>query len=246
MNDTLDSVLSPITEATSVLERWAERDLRARVNGAYNGDHARIKTAMNATADALDNALGEIAGAVEQVSAAGGQIASGSQSLASGSSEQASSLEEVSASLQEMASATQANAKDAQQAKALSDETSDSVNTGMLRMGELTEAMHAIRDGSQQTAKIVRTIDEIAFQTNLLALNAAVEAARAGDAGRGFAVVADEVRTLAIRAAEAARQTTALIEEAGTRVEGGVAKNAEVLATLEAIQKRASGVSEVV
>ena len=246
MNDTLDAVISPISEATTVLELWAKRDLRRRVEGNYRGDHARIKLAMNSTADALDVALGDISGAVDQVSAAGSQIAAGSQSLASGSSEQASSLEEVSASLQELASATASNAQDALQARSLADETTTNVAEGVKQMTELTEAMHAIRESSLQTAKIVRTIDEIAFQTNLLALNAAVEAARAGDAGRGFAVVADEVRTLAIRAAESARQTTALIDDASARVEGGVRKNQEVLATLSAIEKRAVSVSSVV
>ncbi len=246
MNDTLDAVLSPISEATSVLELWAQRDLRARVKGDYAGDHARIKTAMNQTADALDEALSEVSSAVTQVSAAGSQIASGSQSLASGSSEQAGALEEVSASLLEMASTTRQNSKDAIEARDHAQETLASVADGVTGMHDLTAAMQAIRDGAMQTARIVKTIDEIAFQTNLLALNAAVEAARAGDAGRGFAVVAEEVRGLALRAAEAARTTTALIEHSTAKVEEGVAKNGQVLATLEAIQQRARGVSAVV
>lgn len=246
MNQTLDAVLSPIAEATVVLEKWSTRDLRARVVGEYAGEHARIKEAMNATADALDGALSDVSSAVGQVSAAGSQIAAGSQSLASGSSEQASSLEEVSASLQELSAATHRNAKDALDAKSFVGETLSSVAEGVARMRELTEAMHAIRDGSQQTAKIVRTIDEIAFQTNLLALNAAVEAARAGDAGRGFAVVAEEVRSLALRAAEAARTTTALIETSSVSVESGVQRNQEVLATFDSIQQRATSVSAVV
>lgn len=246
MNDTLDAVLSPINEATTVLEQWAERDLRVRVVGEYAGEHARIKEAMNATADALDTALSDVSSAVGQVSAAGSQIAGGAQSLASGSSEQASSLEEISASLQELSAATQRNAKDALDARSFVGETLSSVSEGVTRMRELTDAMHAIRDGSAQTAKIVRTIDEIAFQTNLLALNAAVEAARAGDAGRGFAVVAEEVRSLALRAAEAARTTTALIETSSISVETGVQKNQDVLSTFDAIQQRATSVSAVV
>ncbi|MBC8086369.1 MAG: hypothetical protein H7Z40_03830 [Phycisphaerae bacterium] len=229
-----------------MLESWARQDLRGRVEGDYAGDHARIKLAMNQTADALDTALGEVSGAVTQVSAAGSQIAAGSQSLAAGSSEQAGSLDRVSASLSALAVTTRQNAKDALEARGHAEETLTSVAAGVAGMNELTAAMHAIRDGANQTAKIVKSIDEIAFQTNLLALNAAVEAARAGDAGRSFAVVADEVRSLAIRAADAARTTATLIESSSASVAQRVLKNQELLATLEAIQLRAQGVSAVV
>ena len=246
INDMLDTLLLPISEATTVLEKWATRDLRARMDGDYSGDHARIKNAMNATATALDEALAEVSQAVTQVSAAGSQIAAGSQSLAAGSTEQAGSLDEVTGSLRRMAVVTTENASNAEHARSLSVATMDSVLEGTARMQELTTAMHEIRDGAKATAKIVKTIDEIAFQTNLLALNAAVEAARAGDAGRGFAVVAEEVRSLALRAAEAARQTTALIEESGQRVESGMEKNAQVIATFEKIHEGGAGVRSVV
>ena len=157
----------------------------------------------------------------DQVGTAASQVASASQSLASGSSQQAASLEESSASLEEMAAMTRQNANNAAQADNLMKETSRVVATANETMGHLTRSMSAITEASEETSKIIKTIDEIAFQTNLLALNAAVEAARAGEAGAGFAVVADEVRNLAMRAADAARSTSELIEDTGKRVHEG-------------------------
>ncbi len=246
INHTLDAVIDPITEAAGVLESWAKRDLRSRMSGQYAGEHARIQTAMNATADALDQALCDIAESVRQVSAAGTQIAAGGQTLASGSSEQASSLEEVSASLHEITALTKQNAEDATTARGLADETLHSVEEGMSRLQQMTDAMSQIAEGTKHTARIVKSIDEIAFQTNLLALNAAVEAARAGDAGRGFAVVAEEVRTLALRAADASRTTASLIDTSNTQVQTGVQRNAEVITTLEAIRAHSESMSRMV
>ena len=148
----------------------------------------------------------------EQVAAAAGQVSAASQSLAQGASEQAASLEETSSSLEEMSSMTKQNADNAKQADSLMHEAGKVVGQATSSMKELKEAMTTITTASDETAKIIKTIDEIAFQTNLLALNAAVEAARAGEAGAGFAVVADEVRNLAMRAAEAAKNTQELIE----------------------------------
>jgi len=141
--------------------------------------------------------------------------------LAQGASDQAASLEETSASLEEMASRTQQNADNARLATELMSETKVITRTANDSMDELEESMAHISAASEDTAKIIKTIDEIAFQTNLLALNAAVEAARAGEAGSGFAVVADEVRSLAIRAAEAAQDTSSLIENTATKVHDG-------------------------
>jgi methyl-accepting chemotaxis protein len=157
----------------------------------------------------------------DQVASASGQVSSASQQLAQGSSEQAAALEETSSSLEEMASMTKQNAENAYQANALMSETNKVADNATASMSKLTEAMKDISSASEETAKIVKTIDEIAFQTNLLALNAAVEAARAGEAGAGFAVVADEVRNLAMRAAEAAKNTAQLIETTVTKVKDG-------------------------
>jgi methyl-accepting chemotaxis protein len=175
----------------------------------------------------------------DEVSSASGQVSSAAQSLAEGSSEQAASIEETSSSLEEMSSMTKQNADNAKQANILMEEAKQAVGTANESMGRLTESMVEITKASEETSKIIKTIDEIAFQTNLLALNAAVEAARAGEVGAGFAVVADEVRNLAMRAADAAKNTANLIEGTVQKVKDG----SELVSRTNAAFKQVAGSS---
>jgi methyl-accepting chemotaxis protein len=245
-NDTMDALMDPINEASGVLEKIACKDMTARMIGEYRGDHAKIKRVINSVVENLDKALQQVAIGAEQVASASIQVSMGGQSLSQGASEQASSLEEVSSSLQEMSSMTKQNTLNAREAKGVADQARGSADKGVESMNRMSSAINQIKSSSAATAKIVRTIDEIAFQTNLLALNAAVEAARAGDAGKGFAVVAEEVRNLAMRSAEAAKNTANLIEEAVKNSENGVAINAEVLTNFQEITEKTNKVSHVV
>ncbi len=245
INDTLDAVVMPINEATLVLEQVAAGNLAARVKGEYKGDHAKIKNALNKATEDLEASLHRVSLAATHVAAASAQISSGSQSMAQGASEQASSLEEVSSSLQELSSMTRQNVATAKEAKNLTEGTRLAASKGVESMNRLSAAIGLIKSSSDDTAKIVKTIDEIAFQTNLLALNAAVEAARAGDAGKGFAVVAEEVRNLAMRSAEAAKNTALLIEEAVKNADSGVSLNEDVLKNLQAINGHIDKVGEM-
>jgi methyl-accepting chemotaxis protein len=242
-NGLLDAVATPIADAAAALHRIAAHDVSARVHGRYAGEFARMADAVNTAAETLDAALGQVAESAERVSAAGTQIAAGGQSLAGGASEQAATLEEVSASLHDLMAAARRSAAGAADARARADDALARTETGVAATRALSEAVSRIKTSSDATAGIVRTIDEIAFQTNLLALNAAVEAARAGDAGRGFAVVAEEVRALALRSADAAKRTAALIEESSGHAESGVAISARVQAALDEIDAQVRGVT---
>ena len=178
----------------------------------------------------------------EQLSSASAEISSASQMLAEGASEQAASIQESSSSLVEISSRTKKNAENANQADRLMKESNEVVIKANRSMGELSSAMEEISKTGEETAKIIKTIDEIAFQTNLLALNAAVEAARAGEVGAGFAVVAGEVRNLAMRAAEAARNTSNLIDGTVKRIKQG---SDLVVKTGEAFSEVAKGTHKV-
>jgi methyl-accepting chemotaxis protein len=182
----------------------------------------------------------------KEVAAAVGQLNGASQTLAEGASEQAASSEETSASLIELSSMTKRNAENAQKANELSKEACTAADSGVQDVHKMNAAMEAMNQSSGEIAKIIRTIDEIAFQTNILALNAAVEAARAGEAGMGFAVVADEVRNLAQRSAQAARETATKIETAINKTSESVQISKKVTDALTGIATKARTVNELV
>ena len=211
----------------------------------------------------LKEAIAGLGEGADYVAAASGQVSSASQQLAEGASEQAAAIEETSSSLEEMSSMTKQNANNADQANKLTSGTKETVARASETMDKLTASMGEISRASEETFKIIKTIDEIAFQTNLLALNATVEAARAGESGAGFAVVADEVRNLAMRAAEAAKNTANLIEGTVKKVKEGselmektdvefrevafsVVKSGELVGEISAAsQEQAQGIEQV-
>jgi methyl-accepting chemotaxis protein len=258
-----------VAEAKATSEENAGR---ATISGAIS----MVLTALNmvvavalgflltfVTTRPIHRAIEGLKAAAGQVGEESMQVAASSHQLADGATTQAASLEETSSSLEEMSSMTRQNAENANKARAKMGEAKAVVEKANIQMGQLTEAIGEITRSSEETGKIIKTIDEIAFQTNLLALNAAVEAARAGEAGAGFAVVAGEVRNLALRAAEAARNTSELIEKTIQAVKKGnemtastreaFSANAElsgVIAQLvdeitEASQEQANGISQV-
>jgi methyl-accepting chemotaxis protein/methyl-accepting chemotaxis protein-1 (serine sensor receptor) len=201
--------------------------------------NASVTRQIEASVDALTTGM-------NQVASAASQVAGSAQSLSQGATQQAASLEETSASMEEMASMTRRNAENSHEAATSMAETERLVGDANSALNEMVSSMVAIKESSDKVAKIIKTIDEIAFQTNILALNAAVEAARAGEAGMGFAVVADEVRNLAQRSAQAARDTTALIEESMSRANQGHQRVTQVSGAIEAITASAGRVKGLV
>ena len=194
----------------------------------------------------ISQVVRQLTASSEQVASASNHIAQSSQHMAEGANEQAASLEETSASLATMESTTTQNADNANQANQMMGETREVVDRGGRTMEEMAKAIDQIKTSSDETSKILKTIDEIAFQTNLLALNAAVEAARAGDAGKGFAVVAEEVRSLAQRSAEAAKDTARLIDESQTNADHGVSITANMAESLKGIEENAGKVGALI
>ncbi|REL38697.1 methyl-accepting chemotaxis protein [Rhodohalobacter sp. SW132] len=194
----------------------------------------------------MNDIIDRLSAGAEQVNASSNQLSGSSQELAESASEQAASLQQTTSSLEEIASQTKQTAENASEADRAMKETSPRVASGVEAMERMNRAMQEIKESSLETSKIIKTIDDIAFQTNLLALNAAVEAARAGEAGKGFAVVAEEVRNLAQRSAEAAQNTSDLIESSQATSDRGTNVAAEVSENLKKIEESVTSVGTLV
>ena len=244
MSHAMGEMIESTRQQVSALELLANSDLRADVSP--RGDNDSMSIAIKKLTGNLNYTISEIVKAADHVKSASSQISSGAQSLAEGANEQASSLEEVSSSLEEMSSMTKQNAESSDRGKSLVASAAESLGSADAEMKRMAEAINHIKTSSDNTAKILRTIDDIAFQTNLLALNAAVEAARAGDAGKGFAVVAGEVRNLAMRSAEASKNTAAMIEESVKSAEEGVRITEDVAKHLTLTVERAGKVADII
>ncbi|MGE5389943.1 MAG: methyl-accepting chemotaxis protein [Deltaproteobacteria bacterium] len=221
LNDTLEILSSYIQEIASVLQEMSRGNLDVSIVRDYRGDFIAMKDAINNILASFNNTMDEINNAAEQVASGSGQVSDGSQSLSQAATEQASSIQQITASITDIAAQTRQNALKANQANDLAISAAGQAGEGDQQMQEMLRAMEDINESSNNISKIIKVIDEIAFQTNILALNAAVEAARAGQQGKGFAVVAEEVRNLAARSANAAKETTMMIEGSIKKVDTG-------------------------
>ncbi len=221
LSEMADVIKSYISEMSEVLSEMASKNLDARIDRDYKGDFKAMRVSLNHIIDTFNKIFSEIKASSVDVASGAGQVSDASQALSQGATEQASSLEQISASIEEVAEQTRMNAKTADQTQTLTKEVQYQADEGNKQMQEMVKAMQDISRSSSKIADIIKVIDEIAFQTNILALNAAVEAARAGEHGKGFAVVAEEVRNLAARSANAAKETTDMIEDSIKKVEAG-------------------------
>ncbi len=234
-----------LDEAGSVLLALAEGDLAVEMVGEYSREYDGIRTALERAIAQLSQALSDVERSAVEVGSGSRQISAGSHELARATSEQAATLQDAARILDGLGATAQETRDRAEEGRALATRAGSASTEGLTHAEKLSTAMARIEASSQATSRIVRTIDEIAFQTNLLALNAAVEAARAGDAGRGFAVVAEEVRRLALRSAEAARETAGLVEDVARSGIEGVELNTAMVESLGRIASEVEAVSQV-
>lgn len=236
-----NTIKRPLEIMVGVAKEIADGNLDVNIDIDTKDEIGDLAKALNAMTDNMNDVMSNINSASEQVASGSRQVSDSSMALSQGATEQASSIEELTASIEEIAAQTRQNASNADKAKEMATSAHKYAQQGNSQMSDMLKAMAEINDSSNNISKIIKVIDDIAFQTNILALNAAVEAARAGQHGKGFAVVAEEVRNLAARSANAAKETTAMIEGSIHKVEGGTKIANE---TAEALNKIVDGVSQ--
>lgn len=246
LEDTVVHLNEVINEINKGLDKLAEGDLNYRLPDDWKGDFGLISEKYNDITASLRKTFRNIDSASNQVSNGSQQVADGAQTLSQGATEQAASIDQLNDQISTISKKVDNTADFAANAMKVVNDTGDKIRECGDEMSQMLTAMDDINKSSAEISKIIKVIDDIAFQTNILALNAAVEAARAGNAGKGFAVVADEVRNLAAKSAEAASQTTSLIENSIESVKRGADIAHETAGTLDKIVKNASLISDEV
>lgn len=222
LNHTMENIKSYVSDISQVLEEVGKGNISVGVTREYIGDFHEIKDSLNKIVVSLNHTMRQIRDCADRVHIGASSLASNSQALAQGASEQNSALDSFQVSVGRVAELSAQDAATASKVRAISDQAWDASQESDRQMSRMMEAMNEINASSQEIAKVIKIIEDIAFQTNILALNANVEAARAGQAGKGFAVVADEVRNLANKSSEAAKHTTEMINNAIASVNGGM------------------------
>lgn len=239
-------IKKPLNKMVNVAKEISEGNLDVELDVNSKDEIGDLAKAFRKMSENINEVMTNINSASEQVAAGSMQVSDSSMSLSQGATEQASSVEELTASIEEIAAQTRQNASNAEKAKEMSSSAQMYAEKGNEQMQDMVNAMKGINDSSNNISKIIKVIDDIAFQTNILALNAAVEAARAGQHGKGFAVVAEEVRNLAARSANAAKETTSMIEGSIKEVEGGTKLANETAQALKMIVEGVSKAAELV
>ena len=246
LHTSVNAIRAYIGEISAVLGDMSGGNLDTGINGDFKGDFMALKESINNIAQSLNMTLSEVNASSDQVATGTRHVSEGSQALSQGATEQASAVEQLTASISQIAEQTRGNAASAGNASRLSMQAREHAEIGNRQMKEMLKSMQDIDEASASISKIIKVIDDIAFQTNLLALNAAVEAARAGQHGKGFAVVAEEVRSLAGRSANAAKETTELIEGTVKKVEHGTRIATETAKALDGIVTSIEMTSQIV